>query len=68
VCWLHALRQLALKESTSETLFFMDGPFRTDIKVTSDDSIELVLVDFHTPVERMSHVRETSATPAEPMK
>lgn len=54
VCWLHALRQLASKETTAETVFFMDGPFRADVKLTSGDSVELVLVDFHTP-ETIKH-------------
>ena len=45
--WLHVLRQLASKETTTETVFFMDGPFRADMKLTSADSLQLVLVDFH---------------------
>jgi hypothetical protein len=48
VCWLHALRQIASKVTTTETVFFMDGPFRADMKLTSADSVQLVLVDFHT--------------------
>ena len=59
VAWLHALRQLASKQTTSESVFFMDGPFRADIKLRSADSVELVLVDFHTP-EKIEHRSEHS--------
>jgi hypothetical protein len=48
VCWLRALRQLASKATTTETVLFMDGPFRADMKPTSADSVQLDLVDFHT--------------------
>ena len=46
-CWLRALRQLASKGTATETVFFMDGPFRADITLTSADSVQVVLVDFH---------------------
>ena len=35
MCWLHALQQLASKKTRAETVFFMDGPFRADTKLTS---------------------------------
>jgi hypothetical protein len=57
LCWLHALQQLASKTTTAETVFFMDGPFRADMKLTSADSVELVLVDFHSP-ESVKHRSE----------
>ena len=53
VYWLHALRQLASKATTVETVFFMDGPFRVDIRLTSGDSVALVLVDFMSSVPRI---------------
>ena len=37
------------KKSQLETVLFMDRPLRGDIKLTSADSVELVLVDVHTP-------------------
>jgi hypothetical protein len=55
--WLHALRQLASNATKAETVFFMDGPFRVDMKLTSADSVELILVDFHAP-ETIKHRSE----------
>ena len=57
MCWLHALQQLASKKTRAETVFFMDGPFRADMKLTSADSVELILVDFNSP-ESVKHRSE----------
>ena len=57
VAWLHAIRQLASKQTTAETVFFMDGPFRADMKLRTTESVELVFVDFHTP-ETIEHRSE----------
>jgi hypothetical protein len=56
-CWLRALCRLSSKETIAETVLFMDGPFRADIKLTTADSVELVLVDFHNP-ETIKHRSE----------
>lgn len=62
VNWLHALRQLVSKETTAETVYFMDGPFRADMKLTSAESVEVVLVNDRRTPERIEHRSEQGIT------
>jgi hypothetical protein len=62
VYWLEALRLLALRETTTESVFFMDGPFRADLKRVSAESVVLSLVNFRTD-EVVEHRFEQALCP-----
>jgi hypothetical protein len=59
VYWLEALRRLALRETTTESVLFMDGPFRADLKRTSPDSVELNFVTLRTKEVVEHHSEQT---------
>jgi hypothetical protein len=46
VAWLEGLRRIASGEIITGRVYFMDGPFRVDLKRASREAIELSLVNF----------------------
>jgi hypothetical protein len=60
--WVEGLRRLASRETTTASVFFMDGPFRADLKRASAESVELTLVNFRTD-EVVEHRSEQGIRP-----